>query len=77
MFITGLGNVVGIGPMTKLYVLNSIFRIREIDDQVLSLLIPAVLRGDPLTYAVPGSDNRRLRQRLLRINPRLRPNPRG
>lgn len=77
MFITGLGNVMGIGPMTKLCVSGSMVRVRDLDDQHLSLLIPAVLRSDPITHAVRGSDNRPLRNRLFRLNPRLRPNPRG
>lgn len=77
MFIIGLGNVKGIGPMTKLCVSGNMVRVRDLDDQHLSLLIPAVLRGDPITHAVPKSDNRSLRNRLLRLNPRLRPNPRG
>lgn len=77
MYITGLGNVIGIGPMTKLCVSGSMVRVRDIDDQHLSLLIPAVLHGDPITHAVPGSDNRPLRTRLIRLNPRLRPSPRG
>ena len=77
MFVTGLGDVMGIGPMTKLFVSGSIIKVRDLDDQHLSLLIPAVLRSDPITYAVPGSDNRRLRKRLLQLNPRLRPNHRG
>ena len=77
MFITGLGNVVGIGPMTKLCVSGSVVRVKELDDQHLSLLIPAVLRGDPITHAVPGSDNRPLRNRLLRLNPCIRPNRDG
>lgn len=58
MFIAGLGNIVGIGPMTKLCVSGSVVRVRDLDDQHLSLLIPAVLRGDPTTSAVPRSDNR-------------------
>ncbi len=77
MYITGLGNVTGVGPMTKLYVSGSMVRVKDLDDQHLSLLIPAVLRGDSITYAVPGSDNRPLRTRLLRLNPRLQPSPRG
>lgn len=77
MYISGLGNITGIGPMTKLCVSGSLVRARDLDDQHLSLLIPAVLRGDPITHAVRGSDNRLLRQRLLRLNPHLRPNPRG
>ena len=77
MYITGLGNVVGVGLMTKLCVSGSIVRIRDFDDQLLSLLIPAILRGDPITYAVPGSDNRPLRARLLRLNPCLRPDHHG
>ena len=77
MYVTGLGNITGIGSMTKLCVSGSMVRVRDLDDQHLSLLIPAVLRGDPITYAVLGSDNRPLRARLLRLNPRLRPSPRG
>ena len=77
MFITGLGNVAGIGPMTKLCISGSMIRVKDLDDQHLSLLIPAVLRSDPITHAVPGSDNRQLRKRLFQLNPRLRPSSRG
>lgn len=80
MFITGLGNVRGIGPMTKIGMIglmtkigmnDSIVRVRDLDDQWLSLLIPALLRGDLITFGISKSNNRRLRRRLLRLNPHL------
>lgn len=74
MFITGLGNVVGIGNATKIYISGNTVKVKDLDDQNLSLLVPAILRGDPITHAVPGSDNQRLRKRLLRLNPCLQPN---
>lgn len=76
MFITGLGDVRGLGPQTRLCVSGNMVKVRELDDQNLSLLIPAVLRGDPITYAAPGSDNKKLRSRLLRLNPKLKPSSR-
>lgn len=77
MFIGGLGNVIGIGPMTKICVNGIMMRVRDLDDQSLSMLVPAVLRSDPITFAVPGSDNRPLRKRLLLLNPKLSPIHRG
>lgn len=77
MFITGLGNVVGIGPMTRICVDNNMLRIRDLDDQALSSLIPMVCENFPITYAAQGTDNRPLRKRLLRLNPHLRPDSRS
>lgn len=70
MYITGLGNVKGIGPQTKIALFGGgLFRVRDLDDQFLCLWIPCLFTGESLTgYA---GDNRKLRLRLKRLNPKL------
>ena len=77
MFISGLGEVKGSNAKTKLCVSGTMVRARDLDDQTLSLLVPALFRNDPICFAVPGSDNRRLRKRLQRSNPNIKPNLHG
>ena len=69
MFISGLGNVRGVGPMTKIFIGSSLVRVRDLDDQSLSLLVPALFKGEATSAGV--ADNRRLRVRLKRLNPHL------
>ncbi|OGF61947.1 hypothetical protein A2926_00505 [Candidatus Giovannonibacteria bacterium RIFCSPLOWO2_01_FULL_44_40] len=71
MFITGLGNVRGINPETKIFIGNALVKVKDLDDQSLSLWVPALFKNEPLTASVNGSDNKKLRERLIKLNPRL------
>ena len=46
-------------------------KVKDLDDQSLSLWVPALFKNEPLTASVNGSDNKKLRERLIKLNPRL------
>jgi len=69
MFVSGLGEVKGLGPMTKISNGFGVFRIRNFDDQALSLLLPPIIRGEYVETELDG--NKKLSERLRKLNPEL------
>jgi len=59
--------------MTKICInFGTMARVRELDDQFLSSVAPDLFNGRSIVAgSVGGSDNRRLRARLKRLNPHL------
>ena len=73
MFVTGLGEVKGLGPMTKICTPGgAVVRVRALDDQWLSLYVPCLFNGQSIV-AGHTDDNAKLRRRLKRTNPHLIP----
>jgi hypothetical protein len=69
MQVTGLGNVRGLGPRTKIFDNGGIVRARDLNDQYLSLVVDMLLKGTRLEPTI--GDNSKLRARLRRLNPHL------
>ena len=69
MFVSGLGEVQGLYPRTRIAINHIVYRAGKLGDQLLSLYLPGIIRGEFIAVEIDG--NQKLSQRLRNQNPAL------
>lgn len=69
MFVSGLGNVKGLEPNSRVSINHQRFKAGKLGDQLLSLHLPAIIRGEFVATEIDG--NQELSRKLRGLNPNL------
>ena len=69
MFVSGLGEVKGLSSRTRIAINHRVFRAGNLGDQLLSLHLPSIIRGEFIAVEIDG--NQKLSRHLRNQNPTL------